>query len=147
LPNSLSDMILRAQIHTDMQAAWTGADKPKKIHDGRPRTVKGKSDLPYAVITLKGLKQEKQGLRRIAATYEFELTYVGSLYAIAGQVLETVKQTRANALISILTAGPSYAGAADRMVTAVDFSEGETTDNEPSYEVTITFQATVIDAY
>lgn len=148
MPNSLSDNILRTQIHLDMRSAWTGANAPKKIHDGRPRLAKGKADLPYSVVTLKSFKSEKAGLRKVAGAYEFELTYVGSLNTIpTGQTIETAKQTQANALIAELTANVGYAGAADRLVTGSDFSEGETSDNEPTYEVTVQFQATVIDNY
>lgn len=148
--NQIADKTLRAQLHSDIQTAWTGSNLPQKIYDGRPRLQKAKADLPYAVITLTQFQQPKAGLLRVTQTYTYEIALVQLWSNLpASTSIEDYKVDLANALIAVLTLNRVYAGIGrERQIMGADFGEGQTPeDNEPVFEVSVTFQVTVDDVY
>jgi hypothetical protein len=143
MAQQIEDAPVRAQLHTDIQAAWTGSDAVKKIHDDEPKLPKTRDDLPCAVVLLTGFRQQRAGLIKVAQFLTYEITYAAP-WPTSGATLASEKIRLANLLLALLTSNPFYGGAADRFVPSGTFTKGLTEDKEPYFEFTLTFEATNI---
>lgn len=147
MPNAVNDSTLRAQIHTDILAAWTSTYAPTRIVDNEPRLPYTASHLPYAVVLLTEVTQEPSGLRHEAQTYRYEITGV---FAWPGSgTIAAAQETRANALLAQLTANRTYATIGrDFLAESVLFDQqGGSDEQEPVYTVTTVFVVTVYDEH
>jgi hypothetical protein len=139
----LLDSTYRAQIHTDINATWTGADAPDEIRDGRVRLSKKAANYPYALVILSNFAQQQAGLKRVTQTYTYEITYVGLLTQVTG-VLATKAIALASALESRLMTNVLYAGEqCVRIVSNISFDSGQVDgENLPTFEFTLIFDIT-----
>lgn len=147
--NQIQDAPIRSQIHADMTTVWTGTRTPKKQHDDVPLLPKSPDDLPYSIVALDVVKQEKSGLKKVYQHLVFTLTYFGS-WPSSGILLDE-KRAVANLLIMQLTASSVYSIGYDPIINSITFADDvtkntQTQNNEPYFTVEIEFEVTVVES-
>ena len=143
MPNQSNDAAIRAQLHTDVAVAWPGLTKildDAEITD-LPKTL---SDLPYAVINMGEIDQTPAGLRWVAQQYPFQI--IGVFARPQSGTLRAAQTTKANALLAILTAIPSYTNICRTYDIGVSY-EPIFDPQETVYNVGVSFTPTVIDSF
>lgn len=143
--NQIQDVPIRSQLHADMSAAWVGADKPLKQHDGPPLLPKSKNDLPYSIVSEPQVEQVKMGLRRVSQKLTYTLTYFASWPL--GTTIAEEKVRIANLIFARLSLNPGYSVASDRMIHTVMFEDAKTGNSEPYYKMDIVFECTVVETF
>ncbi len=144
MPNQINDAPLRAQLHTDIMAAHTGANIPVAVHDDDPLLSKASADLPYYVLTLQDFHQEKEALRKVRQYYRYEIT--GRFPWPVSGTIQQAKIDRANEIMAVITASVGYATiGVDSLVASVDFKHGQEDPQEPILEYSLYFDIQVVD--
>ena len=131
----LQDATIRAQIHTDIQAAWTDVTR---IQDGPPILPNKASHLPMAFVELGDVPFEygQYGVKDITGLYTYSITRLAA-WPTSGPI-DTEKVTQANALLDIIMghAALRYAGF-PRQLKQVSFTADKLESGEPVYYITI----------
>jgi hypothetical protein len=144
MANQINDATYRALLHTDLMAAHSGAHAVLAIYDSVPRLPTDPNP-PYYVLHLLRASQQGAGLRKIAQTLEYEITYVGLLSAITGTI-QAAKLARLNEAMSVITAGRTYGTyGSDYLISEATFEDSPVMEGESTYEVAFLLRITNID--
>lgn len=108
-----------------------------KIYYGQPPTVQ--TTVPYAVIYTDGAENVMQNTSKVRWAWTFRIIGRFAFTATATDLLDDVKEAKANALHNALITGASIASVAFLpKVERVSYSELDGTDKR-AYEIEITF--------
>lgn len=140
MANFIEEAAIRAQLHTDIAAVWSGLTR---IVDGQSLAPPTQAWLPFATLSLKEVVQEagNAGLKHILQTIRYEIR---GIFALPTTNLEAERIAKANLLIDRLTDSTTYANTAlNCWVARAGLDDDRISELENVYEVVVEFACEV----
>lgn len=146
---TLDDDAIRAQLHSDLNAAWPGL---KSVNDDPPFLPASSADLPQAFVQIGKFAFTygggTAGMSQVSTPHVYTITGVFT-WPTTGTI-EAAKLAKGQALLTQLTQSAIYAGWRYKLVS-LDFNETVTSPSEPGnqepiYQVILVISVEVLSS-